>query len=61
LRKKWEDEGKAAPAPKKRWDHNAITPGTEFMHRLSKGIQYYINKRITYEPAWSNVSFGFNF
>ncbi len=56
LRVKWEKEGKLAPPPKKRWDHNAITPGTAFMHRLSKGIQYFIHKKILTENAWKNVS-----
>eukprot|EP00960_Hanusia_phi_P032052 749647-Hanusia_phi.AAC.3 len=56
LRSEWSVNGKKLP-PKKAptWDHNVITPGTAFMHRLSKFLRYYIHNRITNDPGWKNV------
>lgn len=64
LREQWRREGKPLP-PKKAasWDHNAITPGTPFMAKLAQGIRWYIQERLSNNPAWKNVSllvlFGF--
>jgi len=36
-------------------DSNVITPGTEFMYRLSKEIQNYIRLRIDNDPGWKDI------
>nr|XP_017233441.1 PREDICTED: 5'-3' exoribonuclease 3-like [Daucus carota subsp. sativus] len=36
-------------------DSNIITPGTEFMFRLSKELQSYIRLRMKQHPGWKNV------
>jgi 5'-3' exoribonuclease 2 len=56
LRNQWASSGKTLP-PKKppTWDHNVITPGTAFMHRLTGFLRYYIHNRITNDPGWRNV------
>ena len=35
-----------AKAPPAEWDHNAITPGTAFMHRLGECLRYYCADRV---------------
>lgn len=37
------------------WDSNVITPGTEFMFRLSKAIEFYILERTQTHPDWKGV------
>ena len=56
MRREWSASGRKLP-PKKppTWDHNVITPGTPFMHRLSDFLRYYIHSRITNDPGWKNV------
>lgn len=56
LRDEWAASGKKLP-PKKppTWDHNVITPGTAFMHRLSSFLRYYIHNRVSTDPGWKNV------
>ena len=56
LRTEWEQQGRKLP-PKKAptWDHNVITPGTPFMHTLSKHLRYYIHDRLTNDAGWKNV------
>ena len=36
-------------------DSNIITPGTEFMFKLSKELQSYIRLRMKRHPGWKNV------
>ena len=53
--------GVTPPAKKKpSWDHNVITPGTNFMDNLSKYLRFYIHKRLTYNPAWKDVTIIFS-
>jgi len=58
LKDELEDKGFYLPPSKKKENHfdsNCITPGTPFMDRLSKCLQYYLHDRINNEPAWKNV------
>eukprot|EP00761_Pharyngomonas_kirbyi_P008060 gb/GECH01008071.1/.p1 GENE.gb/GECH01008071.1/~~gb/GECH01008071.1/.p1 ORF type:complete len:1274 (+),score=398.03 gb/GECH01008071.1/:1-3822(+) len=56
LRDKFEEEGLETPEmPEKPWDHNVITPGTPFMHRLSKALKFYVQERMAKNEAWQNV------
>lgn len=45
-------ERKGEPLPKDAFDSNCITPGTTFMHRLSKHIRFFIRKKIETDPLW---------
>ncbi|KAI9074439.1 hypothetical protein K1719_043633 [Acacia pycnantha] len=57
LRRKFEMEGKQV-LPKTKSDvsdSNVITPGTEFMHKLSRALQDYIFEKITHNPSWRNI------
>ncbi|XVF46988.1 hypothetical protein PTKIN_Ptkin03bG0073000 [Pterospermum kingtungense] len=36
-------------------DSNVITPGTEFMHRLSKKLESYIESQMKSDPGWKEI------
>ena len=38
-----------------RFDSNCITPGTEFMARLHEHLKYFVNKKLSTDPAWQRV------
>lgn len=42
------------------WDSNVITPGTPFMHKLSKYVHFYILDRISKDAAWKNIKVIFS-
>ena len=43
------------PSAGRAWDSNVITPGTEFMYRLSLYLWYYVLDRMNRVPAWRNI------
>lgn len=42
------------------FDSNAITPGTEFMAKLTKNLKYFIHNKISNDSNWSNVKIIFS-
>lgn len=42
------------------FDSNCITPGTEFMARVSETIKYFIRKKIKEDPVWRNLKVIFS-
>jgi len=38
------------------FDSNVITPGTEFMRKVSLTLRYYIAKKQREDPAWANIA-----
>ncbi|KAL0920803.1 hypothetical protein M5K25_009972 [Dendrobium thyrsiflorum] len=59
LRRQFESEGKEL-LPKSEYsevsDSNVITPGTEFMQKLSKALEKYIRLRLNNDPSWKTIS-----
>ena len=42
------------------FDSNCITPGTEFLAKVSATIQYFIRKKIKEDPAWHGLQVIFS-
>lgn len=42
------------------FDSNAITPGTEFMAKLTENLKYFIHDKITNDTRWQNVKVIFS-
>ena len=58
MREELEGNGAYLPPEKEKgahFDSNCITPGTPFMDRLSKCLQYYIHERMNNDPAWKDI------
>ncbi|EPQ64573.1 Bgt-5086 [Blumeria graminis f. sp. tritici] len=47
-------EGKEIPK-EDAFDSNSITPGTEFMHKLTRQLKYFINKKVSTDQDWKGV------
>ncbi|XP_020246111.1 5'-3' exoribonuclease 2-like [Asparagus officinalis] len=57
LRKEFEKQGKRV-LPKEETevsDSNVITPGTLFMDKLAKALEYYIHVRLNSDPGWKSI------
>lgn len=50
-----QDDAADAAADAGAWDSNVITPGTEFMTRLSQYLWFYVLDRINSHAAWRNI------
>lgn len=58
IREELKSKGAILPPEKPKGEHfdsNCITPGTPFMERLSRCLQYYIHDRLNNNPGWRNV------
>ncbi|KAL4244297.1 5'-3' exoribonuclease 1 [Abortiporus biennis] len=55
VREKAERKGEKLPESKA-FDSNCITPGTPFMARLSEQLRYFVNKKISEDSNWRNVT-----
>ena len=44
----------------KQFDSNSLTPGTKFMHHLTKYIDWYVRKNISENPLWENIEVVFS-
>lgn len=58
IREELKSKGAILPPEKPKelhFDSNCITPGTPFMERLSKCLQYYIHDRLNNDPGWKNI------
>lgn len=42
------------------FDSNAITPGTEFMAKLTENLKYFIHNKISNDSSWQNVKVIFS-
>ena len=59
MREEMVREGRAPPeAAAQKWDHNVITPGTEFMRKLATYLRGYCARRAAKHPRWSKISFA---
>lgn len=55
IREKAEQKGEKLP-DQKAFDSNCITPGTEFMAKLSEQLRYFINKKISEDSNWRDIT-----
>lgn len=42
------------------FDSNCITPGTEFMEKVSRALKYFIRKKIKEDPLWRGLKVIFS-
>jgi 5'-3' exoribonuclease 2 len=58
IREELKSKGAVLPPEKPKehhFDSNCITPGTPFMERLSRCLQYYVHDRLNNDPGWKNI------
>ncbi|KAM0864752.1 hypothetical protein ACQ4PT_043709 [Festuca glaucescens] len=59
LRERFRAQGKELlpqdQAPREVSDPNIITPGTEFMEKLSVALEYYVRTRLNNHPRWKDI------
>lgn len=55
IRQNIERSGQKLPPPKPHFDSNCISPGTEFMQRLSECLRYYVHSRLNAHLAWRGL------
>ncbi|KAK3750242.1 hypothetical protein QZH41_017409 [Actinostola sp. cb2023] len=48
------EKGQVLPK-EERFDSNCITPGTGFMTRLQEQLKYFVNEKISNDPAWRGL------
>ena len=65
IKHKWAEEGikfsdKPSQSQGESFDSNVITPGTEFMHNLSKALQQYIVERLQSSRQWDGLKVVFS-
>ncbi len=51
LEAKAREKGEKMPE-EARFDSNCITPGTAFMVRLNEALRYFVQNKVTNNPAW---------
>jgi 5'-3' exoribonuclease 2 len=63
LRERFRAQGKELlpqdQAPREVSDPNIITPGTEFMEKLSVALEYYVRTRLNNHPRWKDIKVMF--
>lgn len=55
-----EEEEKATAGQEFKFDSNVITPGTEFMHRLSIALKKYLVERANNDDSWKDLTLVFS-
>lgn len=59
MRERFRAQGKEVlppdDAPREVSDPNIITPGTEFMEKLSAALEYYVRARLSSDPRWNGI------
>ncbi len=60
LRERLVEEGQPVLDEGEIFDSNCITPGTEFLAKVSKYLQYYICKKVNEDPHWSRLKIIFS-
>lgn len=48
-------EAQGQAMPKEPFDNNAITPGTEFMAKVTENLKFFINQKVSTDSNWQNI------